>query len=113
MSATQSHMEKRVEETHKAEWHNYAGVGSLVSIILPVLSEFEGVGESLFYAVGGTSAVSVFAMLMKIGRVSALASDIAVEHKEILVEDKKVEIKERQEFNERQFEKYGHYKLSP
>ena len=25
--------------------------------------------------------------------------------------NKKVEIKERQEFNERQFEKYGHYKL--
>ena len=104
-------LEEKIDAHHKKDWHGFAGIGSWVAIILPVLSEFEGVGESLFYAVGGTSAVSVFAMLMKIGRVSALASDIAVEHKEILVEDKKVEIKERQEFNERQFEKYGHYKL--
>ena len=104
-------LEQKIDEHHKKDWHGIAGVGSWFAIILPVLSEFEGVGENLFYAIGGTSAVSVFAMLMKIGRVSALASDIAIEHKEILVEDKKVEIKERQEFNEKQFGKYGHYKM--
>ena len=64
MSATQSHMEKRVEETHKAEWHNYAGAGSLISLILPVLSEFEGIGEDLAMGVGGAGAASVFVILI-------------------------------------------------
>ena len=47
------YMENRVDETHKADWHNYAGLGSLISIILPVLSEFEGVGEEFIMGVGG------------------------------------------------------------
>ena len=48
---------------------------------------------------------------MKFGRLSTLASDIAVEHKEHLKEEKVLEVEKRKEFNERQLEKYGHYKL--
>ena len=50
-------------------------------------------------------------MLMKVGRLTSLAGEIAVEHKEHLEEEKIIEIEKRQEFNERQLEKYGHYKL--
>ena len=81
-----SNMEKRVEETHKADWHNYAGIGSLLSCILPILSEFEGVGEELLMGVGGASAASAFVILMKIGRVTAVVSDLTAEQDEIHAE---------------------------
>ena len=81
-----SNMEKRVEEPHKADWHNYAGIGSLLSCILPILSEFEGVGEELLMGVGGASAASAFVILMKIGRVTAVVSDLTAEQDEIHAE---------------------------
>ena len=105
------HLEEKIQKHHNSEWHRWAGLGSTISLVLPVLSEFEAVGESVFLAIGGTSAVSVFAMLMKFGRLSSLAGDIAEEHKNHLNEEKKLEIDERKRFNENQFEKYGHYKL--
>ena len=105
------HLEDKIDKHHNAEWHKWAGFGSTVSLILPVLSEFEAIGESVFLAIGGTSAVSVFAMLMKVGRLTSLAGEIAEEHKEHLDEEREVEIEERQQYNERQLEKYGHYKL--
>ena len=104
-------LEEKIDYHHSSEWHKWAGFGSTISIVLPVLSEFEAIGESVFLAIGGTSAVSVFAMLMKVGRLTSLAGEIAVEHKEHLEEEKIIEIEKRQEFNERQLEKYGHYKL--
>ena len=104
-------IEEKIDYHHSSEWHKWAGFGSTISIVLPVLSEFEAIGESVFLAIGGTSAVSVFAMLMKVGRLTSLAGEIAVEHKEHLEEEKIIEIEKRQEFNERQLEKYGHYKL--
>ena len=105
------HLEEKIDKHHNADWHKWAGLGSTISMVLPVLSEFEAVGESVLLAIGGTSAVSVFAMLMKVGRLTALAGEIADEHQEHLDEEKKIETKERQKFNERQLEKYGHYKL--
>ena len=105
------HLEEKIDKHHHADWHKWAGFGSTISMILPVLSEFEAVGESVLLAIGGTSAVSVFAMLMKVGRLTSLAGEIAEEHKEHLEEEKLIEIKDRQNFNERQLEKYGHYKL--
>ena len=105
------HLEEKIDKHHNSDWHKWAGFGSTLSMILPVLSEFEAVGESVFLAIGGTSAVSVFAMVMKVGRISSLATEIADEHKEHLKEEKIIEVKERKEFNERQLEKYGHYKL--
>ena len=80
------HMTSRIEETHKADWHNYAGAGSLLSCILPVLSEFEGVGADLLMGVGGASAASAFVVLMKIGRVTAVVNDLTVEQDEIHAE---------------------------
>ena len=105
------HLEEKIKKHHDSEWHKWAGIGSTLSMVLPVLSEFEAVGESVFLAIGGTSAVSVFAMLMKFGRLTSLAGDIAEEHKDHLSEEKKIEIDERKQFNEKQFEKHGHYRL--
>ena len=105
------HLEEKIEHHHSSEWHKWAGFGSTISLVLPVLSEFEAIGESVFLAIGGTSAVSVFAMLMKVGRLTSLAGEIADEHQEHLDEEKIIEIEQRQKFNERQLEKYGHYKL--
>lgn len=105
------HLEEKIDHHHTSEWHKWAGFGSTLSIILPFLSEFEAIGESVFLAVGGTSAVSVFAMLMKVGRLTSLAGEIAEEHQEHLEEEKTLEVEQRQKFNERQLEKYGHYKL--
>ncbi len=105
------HLEEKIDKHHNSEWHKWAGIGSTISMVLPILSEFEAVGESVFLAIGGTSAVSVFAMLMKVGRLSSLATEIADEHKDHLEKEKEKEIEQRQEFNNRQFEKYGHYKL--
>ena len=111
MSATQSHMEKRVEETHKAEWHNYAGVGSLVSIILPVLSEFEGVGEDLAMGVGGAGAASVFVILMKVGRVTAVVNDLTAEQDVLHNEETKQERKRIKQ--ERRRRKHSNYSNDP
>ena len=104
-------LEEKIDYHHSSEWHKWAGFGSTISIVLPVLSEFEAIGESVFLAIGGTSGVSVFAMLMKVGRLTSLAGEIAEEHQEHLDEEKLIEIEDRQNFNERQLEKYGHYKL--
>ena len=105
------HLEEKIDKHHNADWHKWAGFGSTISMVLPVLSEFEAIGEAVFLAIGGTSAVSVFAMLMKVGRLTSLAGEIAEEHKEHLEEEKIIEIEHRQKLNERQLEKYGHYKL--
>ena len=76
-------MEQRVDETLKADWHGYAGIGSMISLILPVLSEFEGIGEEFVMGVGGAGAASVFVILMKIGRVTSVVGDLRVEQDEI------------------------------
>jgi len=81
------HLEEKINKHHKSDWHKWAGFGSTISIILPVLSEFEAVGEEVFLAIGGTSAVSVFAMLMKFGRLTGLAEDITKEHKKHLKDE--------------------------
>ena len=91
--STQAHMEKRIKETHDDNWSRYAGIGSLVSIVLPVLSEFEGVGEELVMGIGGAGAASVFAVLMKIGRVTSVVNDLAVEQDELHEEETKEERK--------------------
>ena len=105
------HFEEKIEKTHKADWHKWAGLSSTFSCILPILSEFESViGDSIMMAIGGTSAVSVFAMLLKVGRVGAAATEIAEEHREHLEEDREQEIELRKKKNEDSLEKYGHYR---
>ena len=106
-----NHLEEKAHKHHNSEWHKWAGLGSTISLVLPVLSEFEAIGEEVFLAIGGTSAVSVFAMLMKFGRLTGLAGDLAEEHKGHLNEEKKLEIDEKKQFNKKQFEKDGHYRM--
>ena len=101
------YMEKRIAETHKANWHNYAGAGSLLSLILPVLSEFEGIGEDLMMGIGGAGAASAFAILMKISRVTAAVSDLQEEQDEIHAEeDEKFQLKYRKDRVRRKNSKY-------
>ena len=107
--STLEHMNKRVEETHKADWHKYAGAGSIISLILPVLSEFEGVGEDLAMGVGGAGAASVFVILMKIGRVTAVVSDLTNEQDELHEEETLKERQKNQENRRRKKEsEYSH-----
>ena len=73
------HMTKRIEETHAGAWHKLAGISGSISLILPVLSEFEGVGEEIMMGIGGTSLVAVFGVLMKIGKVTSAVQGIAEE----------------------------------
>ena len=105
------YMEKRVDETHKADWHNYAGLGSLVSIILPVLSEFEGVGEEFIMGIGGASAASVFVIMMKIGRVTSCVGDLHQEQDDRNQEIAKQDLKRLK--NERKRRKDSEYLHDP
>ena len=105
------HMTSRIEETHKADWHNYAGAGSLLSCILPILSEFEGVGADLLMGVGGASAASAFVVLMKIGRVTAVVNDLTEEQDEIHAEMDEKELDRKRLKRIRQ--KDSQYQLDP
>ena len=88
------HLEEKIDKTHKSDWHGAAGITGWIALLLPVMSEFEGVGEEFFMGIGGASAASVFVILMKIGRVTSMAGDLAKEHKEHLDE-------EREKYSER------------
>ena len=95
------HLEEKIDKTHKANWHNLAGASGWVAILLPFLSEFEGIGEEFFMGIGGASAASVFVILMKIGRVTSMAGDIVKEHKEHLHEEQEKDIERIEEARER------------
>ena len=77
------HMTKMVEEEHSGTWHKIAGYSSSISLLLPILSEFEGVGEEVMMGIGGTGLVAVFGVLLKIGRVTSAVQDLAGEQDEI------------------------------
>ena len=108
---SQEHMEQRVDETHKADWHGYAGIGSMISLILPVLSEFEGIGEEFVMGVGGAGAASVFVILMKIGRVTSVVGDLRVEQDEI--HEKESEEERKKANSERIRRKNSDYQHDP
>jgi len=97
------HLEEKIDRTHKADWHKFAGIGGWIALLLPVLSEFEGVGEEFFMGIGGASAASVFVILMKIGRVTSMAGDLAKEHKEHLDEEREMNSERIVEERERRF----------
>ena len=108
---TEEHMNKRVDETHKANWHNVAGAGSLLSLILPVLSEFEHVGEEFAMGIWGAGAASVFVILMKIGRVSAVVGDLKQEQNEL--HDEETEEERKRLKQERRRIKHSNYRHDP
>ncbi len=82
-------LKKRIKETHDSEWLRFGGLHSLFAIALPILSEFEGLGENVFMLMGGTAAVTVFSILMKIARVTCAVQDIYSEQDEINKDDHK------------------------
>ena len=104
-------MDKRVAETHKANWHKYAGVSSTLSLLLPVLSEFEGVGEEVLMGVGGAGAAGVFALLLKFGRLSSVVQQLFQEQNDIHKEETNKEIKRNQAT--RRARKRSHYMHDP
>ena len=84
----QEQLHEKIEDTHHSEWSKFAGISSTISLLLPILSEFAGaIGENFIYAIGGTGAVSVFAVLMKLGRVACVIPEIEAEHHEHLNEE--------------------------
>ena len=81
-------IEEKIEKTHQSSWHRYAGFTSTLSLVLPVLSEFEGaIAENFIFAIGGTGAMSVFAIMMKLGRVASILPEIEHEHGNHLKEE--------------------------
>tara|TARA_Y100000034_G_scaffold33084_1_gene40578 strand:- start:2725 stop:3120 length:396 start_codon:yes stop_codon:yes gene_type:complete len=80
------HMTKRIEEEHAGTWHKIAGLSGSISLVLPILSEFEGIGEEVMMGIGGTGLVAVFGVLLKIGKVTSAVHDIAEEQDEIHVQ---------------------------
>ena len=105
------HMTKRIEETHAGAWHKLAGVSGSISLILPVLIEFEGVGEEIMMGIGGTSLVAVFGVLMKIGKVTSAVQGIAEEQDEIHAE---MVVEERNRIREKRIRKKdSNYQLDP
>ncbi len=88
MKKNEKDLHSKIKDTHTSDWHKYAGISSSLSILLPIISEFEGaIGDNFIYAIGGTGAVSVFAIIMKLGRVFSVAVDIEEEHHAHLKEE--------------------------
>ena len=99
-------LEEKLEKVHKSDWHPIAAASGWIAILLPILSEFEGIGQEFFMGIGGASAASVFAIILKIGRVSSMVSSIKEEqykiHKEGDERDKKIkrETRKRKKLSE-------------
>jgi len=72
-------MDQRIKETHDTTWERFASIGGVSSIILPLLNEFEGVGEEVVMGVGGAGMASVFVVLLKIGRVTSVVQGLTEE----------------------------------
>lgn len=81
-------IEEKIEQTHQSDWHKYAGATSTISLLLPILSEFEGaIADNFIMGVGGAGAVSAFAIIMKLGRVASMIPQLEEEHHEHLKEE--------------------------
>ena len=104
-------LKKRIKETHDSEWLRFGGLHSLFAIALPILSEFEGLGENVFMVMGGTAAVTVFSILMKIARVTCAVQDIYSEQDELNTQDHKEYVEKV--VADRQRRKESKYSTSP
>lgn len=104
-------LQKRIKETHDSEWVKFSGIHSLLAIALPILSEFEGIGENVFMVLGGTGAVAVFTILMKIARVTCAVQGIYAEQDELNAQDRKEYVEKI--VADRQRRKESKYATSP
>ena len=88
MKKNEKDLHNKIKDTHNSDWHKYAGISSGLSILLPIISEFEGaIADNFIMGVGGAGAVSVFAVLMQIGRVASVIPELETEHHEHLKEE--------------------------
>ena len=94
-------MSQRVDQVHHQSWEKYASIGSVSTIILPLLSEFEGVGEEVMVGIGGAGLASAFAILMKIGRVTSAVQGLREEQDQVHQEMEEAERKKRKQERER------------
>ena len=97
-------LNQKIKETHSSEWVKFSGLQSLISITLPILNEFEGVGSHVFMLLGGTAAVSVFSILMKIARVTCAVQGIYSEQDEINAKDREKDVEKIVERRKRRAE---------
>ena len=97
-------LNQKIKETHSSEWVKFSGLQSLISITLPILSEFEGVGAHVFMLLGGTAAVSVFSILMKIARVTCAVQGIYSEQDAINAKDREKDVEKIVERRKRRAE---------
>ena len=104
-------LKKRIKETHDSDWLRFGGLHSLFALALPILSEFEGLGENVFMVMGGTAAVTVFSILLKIARVGIAVQDIYAEQDEINKDDHKEYVEKI--VSERKRKKESKYATSP
>ena len=71
------------EELKPSEnWKVTAGLSTLCSMVLPLLNEFSEVADGVLMGVGGTSAVAVGAIMMKIANVGTRTTEIYEEQQE-------------------------------
>lgn len=87
-------MDQRIKETHDTTWERFASIGGISSIVLPLLNEFEGVGEEVMMGLGGAGMASVFAVLVKIGRVTTVVQELTEEQDQAHQEMNKAERKQ-------------------
>ena len=97
-------LNQKIKETHSSEWVKFSGLQSLISITLPILREFEGVGAHVFMLLGGTAAVSVFSILMKIARVTCAVQGIYSEQDAINAKDREKDVEKIVERRKRRAE---------
>ena len=109
--STKTHMEKRIERVHKPTWEKYAGIGSVTSLVLPILNEFESVGSEIMMGVGGAGLVSVFIVILKIGNITSAVQGLHEEQDEIDKEEIKKERKKIKQ--ERKRKKHSQYCNDP
>ena len=81
-------------------WKCTASISTFCSMVLPFLNEFPEIADGVLMGVGGTSAVAVGAIMMKIANVTVVAGDIAdqqkVDNEEFMEEHKDMVLEKRQ-----------------
>ena len=67
-------------------WKLTAGISTFCSMVLPLLNEFPDVTDKVLMGVGGTGAVAVGAILLRIANVTVLTGDMMEQQKEKMEE---------------------------
>mgnify|MGYP001362798895 CR=1 FL=1 len=104
-------VEKEIDNIHKPTWEKYALVTSLTTVVLPMLSEFESVGQEVMMSIGGAGLASAFLIVVRIGRVTVLVQNIFRKQENKNVAIKQKERKKKKE--ERKRKKISIYAIDP